>query len=627
MSKTLLALSFCLTSCSLWAPKTLASEAEAAADEALMKKLTTAIERLDQQGRYRWTSEVEVPEETRFRPGPTRGTTVQGGMTHVSMSFGRRSTHIVIDGEKAAVTDRDGRWETIWLSDQGYSSQGFAGSIARGVKTPIEEAKALASSLTSLQEKGDVLAGTLPADAAKDRLSTRRRAEAVREAKGTVHFSILDGLLTKYVVRVEGRLIDDDQTREIWRKITLEVSGVGAAKLDLPPGASDALERPIPKPEPRLSDAVEAALLSMRGKRDVGVHDPSSIVKCDGEYWFFSTGTGVSSWRSKDLRTWQRGPRVFPEMPDWVTEVVPGQRGHFWAPDVIRIDDRYVLYYSVSSFGKNTSAIALASTPTLNPDDAAFGWTDQGIVIQSSGEDDFNAIDPAVIRTESGELWMSFGSFWSGLKLIKLDPNSGKRMPDEGTLHSIASHRQIEAPHIYQHDGWFYLFLNWGKCCSGVDSTYNIRVGRSRTIRGPYLDKDGVDLAKGGGTLLLGSEGPFIGPGHANVYRDGDRFLLSCHYYDGTERGRSRLSIQELSWSKEGWPVIGKTDSDQASSRVDQLPADWIDPQTGHQVVRLSKQAGSASLYFHQNAYTPEGDKLLIFTPRGLETVDLQTRS
>lgn len=304
--------------------------------------------------------------------------------------------------------------------------------------------------------------------------------------------------------------------------------------------------------------ASDKDLLKLRGKRNVGVHDPSSIVKCGDEYWFFSTGNGVSSWRSKDLQSWRQGPRVFSKIPEWVTDVVPGQRGHFWAPDVIQIDDRYLLYYSVSSFGKNTSAIALASTKTLDPDDPEFGWTDHGIVVQSSNKDNFNAIDPAVILTDSGELWMSFGSFWSGLKLIQLDLKSGMRQDDDGQVRSIAYHREIEAPHIYQHDGWFYLFVNWGKCCRGVDSTYNIRIGRSRTITGPYLDKDGVDLAKGGGTRVLESEGPFIGPGHANVLREGERFLFSCHYYDGTMRGRSMLSIQELSWASDGWPVIGK---------------------------------------------------------------------
>ncbi|MGB7323833.1 MAG: oligogalacturonate lyase family protein, partial [Rubripirellula sp.] len=577
-------------------------------------------------------SEAAVPEETRFRPGPETGVTVQGGVTHATLSFGPRSTQIVIDGNKAAVTNRDGRWESVSLSDQGYGSEGFAASLARRIDTPAAEAKELASALTSLTADGDVVVGTLPVDEASDRLDTRRRGESVQDAKGTVCFWITDGLLTKYVLRVEGKIVDDGQRRESWRQTTVEIKDIGTAKLELPRGATEALKRPLPNCAPRLSAAQEAALFELRGKRDVDVHDPSSIVKCGDEYWFFSTGTGVSSWRSKDLQTWQRGPRVFPEIPNWVTDVVPGQRGHFWAPDVLQIGDRYLLYYSVSSFGKNTSAIALASTPTLNPDDSEFGWTDHGVVIQSCSDDDFNAIDPAVIRTAAGELWMSFGSFWSGLKLIQLDPQTGKRNAEDKPDRSIANYRQIEAPHIYQHDGWLYLFVNWGKCCSGVDSTYNIRVGRSRTITGPYLDKDGVDLAEGGGTLLLESEGPFIGPGHTNVLLDGDRYLLSCHFYDGTERGRSKLSIQEMSWSKEGWPVVASAPNAQVANGqlvsidADQVPTKWIDPRTGHRVVRLSKQAGSASLYFHQNTYTPEGDKLLISTPRGLETVDLETR-
>lgn len=556
MSKIFLVLSFCLASCFLTTPPVRAFEEKAPTSETLKKKLSAAIEQFDQQSSYRWTTEDETTEEMRFRPGPVTGVTVRGGETHVTLSFGPRSTQVVIKGEKAAVTNREGRWEAIWLSDQGYSSEGIAASIARGVRLPIEEAKALFSSVKLFYEEGDMLVGALPSNVAKEHLSHRRGTEAVRDAKGTVRFSVIDGLLTKYVICVEGKLVNDDQTREVWQQTTIELFEIGTAKIDLPGGATEVLKRPIPKPEPRLSDAEAAKLLSLRGKRDVGVHDPSSFVKCGSEYWFFSTGTGVSSWRSNDLQSWQRGPQVFPNIQDWVTDVVPGQRGHLWAPDVLQFGDRYLLYYSVSSFGRNTSAIALASTPTLNPDDPAFGWTDHGIVIQSSGNDDFNAIDPAVVRTESGELWMSFGSFWSGLKLIKLDPQSGKRSADDATLYSIASYRQIEAPHIYEHDGWFYLFVNWGKCCSGVDSTYNIRVGRSRAITGPYLDKDGVDLASGGGTLLLGSEGPFIGPGHANVAREGNRFLFSCHYYDGTERGRSMLSIQELSWSKDGWPLL-----------------------------------------------------------------------
>lgn len=411
MSKTLLALPLCLVAVCLFAVKCRADEPRLPVDETIAKKLTRAIERLAQQKSYRWTTESAVPKEVRFRPGPVTGVTVRGGVTHVTRSFGPRSMQVVIEDNKAAVTSRDGRWETVSLSDQGYGSGGFAASMARDTQTPVAEANELVSTLTSLDEEGDVLIGILPADAAAAHLTMRRGNDSVRDATGTVRFSINDGLLTSYVLRVEGRLVDDGQTRKTWQQITVEVKDVGTAKLELPDGAAAALNRPIPKAQPRLSDAEEAALFKLRGKRDVGVHDPSSIVKCDGEYWFFSTGTGVSSWRSKDLRTWERGPRVFPEIPNWVTDVVPDQRGHFWAPDVIQVDDRFLLYYSVSSFGKNTSAIALASTPTLNPADPAFGWTDHRIVIQSSSGDDFNAIDPDVSRTGSGHLWMSFGSF------------------------------------------------------------------------------------------------------------------------------------------------------------------------------------------------------------------------
>jgi len=324
MTRLFSALPFFFVACCLMAADGRADEAKAPTDDTLMQTLTDAIERLDQQSSYRWTIEVEVPEEIRFRPGPTQGTTVQGGATHVTQSFGPRSTQVVIVGDKAAVTNRDGRWETASLSDQSYRSEGFAASIARDTQTPVEEANELTLSLTSLEEEGDGLVGTLPVDASKAQLAGRRGVDSVRDTKGTVRFSISDGVLTKYVLRVEGTLVDDDQTRETWRQTTVQVKDVGTAKLDLPSGATEALKRPVPKAQPRLPDAEAAELLKLRGKRDVGVHDPSSIIKCDDEYWFFSTGTGVSSWRSKDLRTWQRGPRVFPEMPDWVTDVVPG---------------------------------------------------------------------------------------------------------------------------------------------------------------------------------------------------------------------------------------------------------------------------------------------------------------
>jgi len=316
--------------------------------------------------------------------------------------------------------------------------------------------------------------------------------------------------------------------------------------------AAATLQGADPRPEPTSPDAV----LQRHGKVDIRVHDPSSIVRCKGHYWMFSTGRGVTAWRSPDLKAWEPIGRVFTDLPLWVHDVVPSQRGHFWAPDVIHRRDRYLLYYSVSKFGENTSAIALTSSPTLDPADPDYRWTDHGIVIQSGKDDDFNAIDPAVIATEQGELWMSFGSFWSGIKLIQLNPTTGLRISPDSRMHALAHQEAIEAPHIHQHDGFYILFVNRGICCRGVNSTYNIRIGRSQTITGPYLDKDGVDLLHGGGTLLLDTDGPFIGPGHANVLRETDRFWFSCHFYDGTDRGRSRLALRPLNWDPNGWPSL-----------------------------------------------------------------------
>lgn len=309
----------------------------------------------------------------------------------------------------------------------------------------------------------------------------------------------------------------------------------------------------VPQP-PDLTAARE--VLARNGALEPRVHDPSSIVRCKDEYWFFATGNGVASWRSRDLTNWVQGPRVFPEMPAWVKDVVPTQRGHFWAPDVILHEGRYRLYYSVSAFGKNTSAIALATNATLDPEDPDFAWRDEGIVVRSNAGDDFNAIDPAVIRTASGEHWMSFGSFWSGLKLFELDPASGKALQPEAPLRAIANYPEIEAPYIHQRPDHFYLFVNWDRCCRGTNSTYNIRVGRSREITGPYRDRDGRDLRDGGGTLLLATDGPFVGPGHANILEEDGRFWLSFHFYDGTDRGRSKLAIRSLRWREDGWPEL-----------------------------------------------------------------------
>ncbi|MCI0745474.1 MAG: arabinan endo-1,5-alpha-L-arabinosidase [Verrucomicrobia subdivision 3 bacterium] len=307
------------------------------------------------------------------------------------------------------------------------------------------------------------------------------------------------------------------------------------------------------------ASSADSALLERHGKRDVRLHDPSTIVKCRNDYWLFATGPGVSSWRSKDLVHWERGPRVFTTPPPWTTNVVAGHRGYFWAPDIVQHANRYWLYYSVSKFGQNISAIGPASNSTLDPADPVYGWTDHGIVIESRRTNNFNAIDPAVAKTPDGDLWLSFGSFWSGIKLVQLDAASGKPRSNS-PVYSIAFTNAIEAPFIYYRDRFFYLFVNWDRCCRGTNSTYNIRIGRSSDITGPYLDKEGTDLAYGGGTLLLGTDGAFIGPGHAGIFAEERRFWFSAHFYDGMDRGASKLAIRPLAWGTDGWPVLRPID-------------------------------------------------------------------
>jgi arabinan endo-1,5-alpha-L-arabinosidase len=291
--------------------------------------------------------------------------------------------------------------------------------------------------------------------------------------------------------------------------------------------------------------------------RTVRTHDPSTIVKCKDEFWVFCTGHGVPSYHSKDLRVWEAGPRTITNTLPWIAEAVPQNSGRdFWAPDIIHLGDKYFLYFAVSTWGKNTSAIGLMTNPTLDTNDSNYKWTDEGIVVRSRATNDFNTIDPAVCLDGTGRVWLAFGSFWSGIKLIELNPKTGHRISEDSRMYSLAHKDMIEASYIYPHDGYYYLFVNWGQCCRGIRSTYNIRVGRSAEIDGPYLDKDGVDLLLGGGSLFLKSEGDFIGPGHAGIIVDGATNWFSCHFYDGKHGGRPTLGILPLHWASDGWPEI-----------------------------------------------------------------------
>jgi arabinan endo-1,5-alpha-L-arabinosidase len=269
----------------------------------------------------------------------------------------------------------------------------------------------------------------------------------------------------------------------------------------------------------------------------------------------FCTGPGILTRHSIDLQHWEAGPRVFTNAPAWIAQTVPANRGDYWAPDIIEWSNRFLLYYSVSTWGSRNSAIALATNATLDVKDPTCHWVDQGPVIQTTETDNFNAIDPAVVHDAQNRLWLVFGSYWSGIKLIELNPATGFRLTPNSPVISLACNTSIEASAICRHGDFYYLFVNWGQCCKGVDSTYEIRVGRSPAITGPFVDQNGLDLLYEGGTPFLSTDGRYIGPGHAAFFTRNAKEYLSCHYYDGTRQGKASLAITPLLWTTNGWPM------------------------------------------------------------------------
>jgi arabinan endo-1,5-alpha-L-arabinosidase len=287
------------------------------------------------------------------------------------------------------------------------------------------------------------------------------------------------------------------------------------------------------------------------------IHDPSTIIKDGTNYYIYGTGQGVLSKSSPDLIHWADGPSVFRAPPAWTLTSVPGFHGHFWAPDIIQVNGKFFLYYAVSTWGKQVSAIGLAVNHTLNTAAPNYSWQDCGAVISSTNGGEFNTIDPSVMLDTDGKLWLAFGSYWQGIYLTELNPQTGLRLAANSPVYHLAWNRSIEASCLTRHDKFYYLFVNWGQCCEGTNSTYEVRMGRAGQITGPYRDRDGNDLATGGGSVFLQSSGRFIGPGHIGIVNDGATngpTWFSYHYYDAATQGRSRLAVGKIDWSS-GWPV------------------------------------------------------------------------
>lgn len=305
-----------------------------------------------------------------------------------------------------------------------------------------------------------------------------------------------------------------------------------------------------------------------------GTHDPS-IMKEGNTWYVFATGrapNGQMAIRcSQDLQTWKLCGQVFTEIPDWIQKESPGTK-ELWAPDISFFDGVYHLYYAYSLFGKNTSGIALATNKTLDAASPKYKWEDQGIVLRSGQGDDFNAIDPNLVLDASGQAWLAFGSFWSGIKMRRIDRATGKLSADDTHLYALASRERpagappgtpelppnweaIEAPFIIRHGEYYYLFVSWDLCCRGVKSTYRTMVGRSRTVTGPYVDAAGKPMAEGGGKQILTGNEQWLGPGGESLYVDKEQTIMVFHAYD-TQTGKPALQVSTVGW-KDGWPVVG----------------------------------------------------------------------
>ena len=347
------------------------------------------------------------------------------------------------------------------------------------------------------------------------------------------------------------------------------------------------------------------------------IHDPSTIVQDGGCFYVFSTGRGILGKSSPDLIHWTNSPSVFYRPPAWTKKAVPGFWNHFWAPDIVRLNGKFYIYYSVSSFGKQTSAIGLATSPTLNPAAKNHHWTDAGPVITSTTNSAFNTIDPSVLLDGDGKLWLAFGSFWQGIFLTELDPQTGKRLGTNSPLFHLAWNHSIEAACLAQHGQFYYLFVNWGECCKGTNSTYEVRVGRAEKITGPYLDRDGKNLTDGGGSPFLQSHGRFIGPGHIGIVDDGNTdgpTRFSYHYYDADTQGRSRLALGKIDWS-DGWPMaVNDSTNDWKLVWSDEFNANGAPDPANWNYERGFVRNEELQLYQPENAFCTNG--LLVIEAR-----------
>jgi arabinan endo-1,5-alpha-L-arabinosidase len=295
------------------------------------------------------------------------------------------------------------------------------------------------------------------------------------------------------------------------------------------------------------------AICGVRAKVCIGCVMLVGRRKSAYRYVMIGAGCSVDYCRMKyssDGKAWHNGVQVFASPLSWWKTYAPNMTTNdVWAPDLTYYNGRYYMFYSVSEFGKNNSAIGLVSCSSIAKGD----WRDDGCVISSkSGVNAYNAIDPNLTIDASGKPWLVFGSWFDGLHVVRLSTTTWR---PSGTIYNIANKSGgIEGASMIYQGGYYYLFASYGVCCQGVNSTYKIGYGRSTSITGPFVDKNGVNMSSGGVTYLDTGNAKWVGPGGEDVYKNGSNYLMVRHAYDSGNNGMATLLISDLYFTN-GWPT------------------------------------------------------------------------
>lgn len=278
-------------------------------------------------------------------------------------------------------------------------------------------------------------------------------------------------------------------------------------------------------------------------------------------YYGFIMAGGITIKTSTDLRSWKKQGEIFSPIPSWMKDPVKGvENGSIWAPGIYKIGDTYCCYYCVSTSGSQNSFIGLVTNKTLDPKEKNYKWEDKGIVIHSYKGNDFNAIDPCIVLDDKDVPWLVYGSYWSGIKVRRIDKNTLKLADDD--VYDIAaaqSRSGPEAGYMIKHGDYYYLFM----ACGSFSTGYWNGVARSKSITGPFVDADGKDALKQGATPVTSYRDGFIKCGHSSIMtdKDGKQYHVTEYFreYEDGKTSTSLLGISELLWTEDGWPVTATT--------------------------------------------------------------------